>query len=138
MLVVSRHSSFANAFKCLCYNRRVNREGIKELLEGVRAGRIGVDEAANKMSSMPYEDISFARVDHHRDLRLGFPEVILGQGKTPEQIVKIAERILTSSSNLLISRTDETVFARLKELASDADFHAEARMISIRRDKSER
>jgi NCAIR mutase (PurE)-related protein len=116
----------------------VNRERIKKLLEQVQAGRVNVDEAIDKMTSLPYEDLSFARVDHHRDLRLGFPEVILGQGKTTEQIIQISERILTNSSNLLISRTTEEVFAAVREIASDAEFHADARMISVIRDRTER
>jgi len=116
----------------------VNRERIKKLLEQVQAGRVNVDEAIDKMTSLPYEDLSFARVDHHRDLRLGFPEVILGQGKTTEQIIHIAERILNNSSNLLISRTTEEVFAALRDVAPDAEFHVEARMISVVRDRTER
>jgi len=116
----------------------MNRERIRKLLEQVQTGRIGVNEAADKMSGLPYEDIEFARVDHHRDLRLGFPEVILGQGKTPQQITQIAERILSNSANLLISRTSEDVFQKIRELASDAEFHAEARMISVLRDRTER
>lgn len=116
----------------------MNRERIKKLLEQVQAGRLAVDEAVDRMASLPYEDLAFARVDHHRDLRLGFPEVILGEGKTPEQITRIAEKILTNSSNLLISRTNEQVFQGIRELASDAEFHTEARMISVLRDRSER
>ena len=116
----------------------MNRERIKKLLEQVQAGRIDVEEAADKMSSLPYEDLAFARVDHHRDLRLGFPEVILGEGKTPEQITQIAQRILNNSSNLLISRTSEEVFQKIRELASEAEFHSEARMISVLRDRTER
>jgi NCAIR mutase (PurE)-related protein len=116
----------------------VNRDRIKKLLEQVQAGRVNVDEAIDKMTSLPYEDLSFARVDHHRDLRLGFPEVILGQGKTTEQITQIAERILTNSSNLLISRTTQEVFAAVREIASDAEFHVAARMISVVRDRTER
>jgi NCAIR mutase (PurE)-related protein len=116
----------------------MNRDRLKKLLEQVRAGRIDVDEAADKMAHLPYEDIDFARVDHHRDLRLGFPEVILGQGKSPEQITQIAQRILTSSSNLLISRTKEEVFSAIRDIAPDAEFHAEARMISVLRDRTER
>ena len=116
----------------------VNRETIRKLLEQVRAGRIDVDEAADKMSTLPYEDIAFARVDHHRDLRLGFPEVILGQGKTAEQITQIAKRILSNSSNLLVSRTTEDIFTALRQIAPDAEFHPEARMISVQRDRSER
>lgn len=116
----------------------MNRERIKKLLEQVQAGRVEVDEAVDRMASLPYEDIAFARVDHHRDLRLGFPEVILGQGKTTEQITQIAERILTNSSNLLVSRTNEEVFAAVRNLAPDAEFHSAARMISVVRDRTER
>lgn len=116
----------------------MNRDQIKQLLEQTRGGRISLDEAADKLTRLPYEDLEFARVDHHRDLRIGFPEVILGQGKTLRQIVEIAERILTQSSNLLISRTSEDVFREIARLASDAEFHAEARMISVIRDRTER
>ena len=115
----------------------MNRDGLKKLLEQVKEGRIKVSEAADRLSNLPYEDLSFARVDHHRDLRLGFPEVILGQGKTAEQITQIADRILTNSSNLLISRTTEEVFSAVRQLAPDAEFHSDARMISVLRDHTE-
>lgn len=115
----------------------MNKDGIKKLLEQVREGRINVSDASDRLSNLPYEDLTFARVDHHRDLRLGFPEVILGQGKTAEQIAQIAERILTSSSNLLISRTTEEVFAVVRRLAADAEFHPDAKMISVLRDRTE-
>jgi NCAIR mutase (PurE)-related protein len=115
----------------------VNRDGLKKLLEQVKEGRIKVSEAADRLSNLPYEDLSFARVDHHRDLRLGFPEVILGQGKTAEQITQIADRILTNSSNLLISRTTKEVFSAVRQLAPDAEFHSDARMISVLRDRTE-
>jgi pyridinium-3,5-biscarboxylic acid mononucleotide synthase len=116
----------------------MTRERIKKLLEEVRAGRIDVENAVDRLAGLPYEDIEFARVDHHRDLRLGFPEVILGQGKTVEQIVKIAERILAHSSNLLISRTTEEVYRRVLEYAPDAEFHTEARMIAVLLDRQPR
>ncbi|HJQ70587.1 MAG TPA: nickel pincer cofactor biosynthesis protein LarB [Blastocatellia bacterium] len=116
----------------------MNRDQIKQLLEQTRSGRISVDEAADRLARLPYEDLEFARVDHHRDLRMGFPEVILGQGKTLRQVVEIAGRILTESSNLLISRTSEEVFREVALIAPDAEFHAEARMISVIRDRTER
>lgn len=116
----------------------MNRDRIRQLLEQVRAGRIDVDAAVDKMSNLPYEDITFARIDHHRELRLGFPEVILGQGKSAIQISQIAERILTHSSNLLISRTTEEAFEKVRVVAPDAEFHSQARMISVLRDKTER
>lgn len=116
----------------------VNRDRIKQLLEETRAGRIDPDEAADKLASLPYEDLSFARVDHHRELRTGFPEVIFGQGKSVDQIIRIAERILNNSSNLIISRTTEEVLKRISEIAPDAEFHSEARMLTVLRDRTER
>ncbi|HYP27718.1 MAG TPA: nickel pincer cofactor biosynthesis protein LarB [Blastocatellia bacterium] len=116
----------------------MNREDIKKLIEEVRAGRMGADQAADKLSHLPYEDISFARVDHHREMRVGFPEVILGEGKTVEQIFKISERILLNSSNLLISRTSKEVFEAVSKIAPDAEFSRDARMVSVIRDRAER
>ncbi|HXG65543.1 MAG TPA: nickel pincer cofactor biosynthesis protein LarB [Blastocatellia bacterium] len=116
----------------------MDRERVRELLEGVRAGRIAVEQAADELAHLPYEDLTFARVDHHREMRAGFPEVILGQGKTAAQIVAIAERILARSANLLISRTTAEVYDEVLKIAPDAEFHREARMIAVRRDRRER
>lgn len=107
-------------------------------MEGVREGQLDVEEATAQLTNLPYEDLTFARVDHHRELRIGFPEVILGQGKTAEQICKIAERILANSHNLLISRTDAAVFEQILKLAPEAEFSREARMVSVLRDRTER
>ncbi|HJQ27129.1 MAG TPA: nickel pincer cofactor biosynthesis protein LarB [Blastocatellia bacterium] len=115
----------------------MNRERIKQLLEEARAGRLSLDEATEQLARLPYEDLEFARVDHHRALRHGFPEVILGQGKTVEQITGIAERILAYHSNLLVSRTTEEVFQAIAGLAPEAEFHREARMVSVLRDRTE-
>jgi NCAIR mutase (PurE)-related protein len=116
----------------------VNRERIKQLLEDTRSGRVSIDEATEQLATLPYEDLTYARVDHHRALRHGFPEVILGQGKTVEQISGIAERILARHSNLLVSRTTEEIFDQIRRLAPEAEFHREARMISVLRDRTER
>ncbi|MEW6130775.1 MAG: nickel pincer cofactor biosynthesis protein LarB [Acidobacteriota bacterium] len=116
----------------------MNKEQIKAILESVRRGQVNVEEATNQLTNLPYEDLAFARVDHHRELRIGFPEVILGQGKTAEQICQIAERILANSHNLLISRTDEAVFTQILKLAPEAEFSRQARMISVLRDRTER
>ncbi|HKP13686.1 MAG TPA: nickel pincer cofactor biosynthesis protein LarB [Blastocatellia bacterium] len=116
----------------------MNRERIKQLLEDTRSGRVSIEEATEKFARLSYEDLTYARVDHHRALRHGFPEVILGQGKTVEQIAGIAERILARHANLLVSRTTEEVFDRVGQLAPEAEFHREARMISVLRDRTER
>jgi pyridinium-3,5-biscarboxylic acid mononucleotide synthase len=116
----------------------MNKDQVRKLLEEVREGRIDVDKATGRLAGLPYEDLEFARVDHHRELRLGFPEVIFGEGKTTEQVVGIADRILANSANLLISRTTEEVFGRVSSLAPDAVFHREARMITVLRDRAVR
>ena len=116
----------------------MNRERIKQLLEDTRSGRVSIEEATEKFARLSYEDLTYARVDHHRALRHGFPEVILGQGKTVEQIAGIAERILARHANLLVSRTTEEVFDRVGQLAPEAEFHREARMIAVLRDRTER
>lgn len=116
----------------------MNRDEIKKLIEEVRAGRVDADQAVDKLAYLPYEDITFARIDHHREMRVGFPEVILGEGKTVEQVFMISERILLNSSNLLISRTSEEVFEAVSKIAPDARYHKDARMISVIRDSTER
>jgi hypothetical protein len=79
---------------------------VRELLESVRRGATGVDAALTELKDLPYADLGYASVDHHRALRQGAPEVILGQGKTPEQIVGIARELARSGQNVLVTRLD--------------------------------
>ncbi|MBI3207992.1 MAG: 1-(5-phosphoribosyl)-5-amino-4-imidazole-carboxylate carboxylase, partial [Candidatus Solibacter usitatus] len=72
----------------------MDQEQLRELLEQVRAGAVDIDAALGRMRHMPFEDLGFAKVDHHRALRQGMPEVIFGQGKTPEQVVGIARKLM--------------------------------------------
>ena len=85
------------------------------LLKAVRDGRLSPEQAAERLKSLPYEDLGFAKVDHHRALRRGFPEVIFGAGKTPEQILAIAEKIAGRGQNLLVTRTTAEVYRLLAE-----------------------
>jgi NCAIR mutase (PurE)-related protein len=82
---------------------------------------------------MPYEDMGFAEVDHHRQLRTGFPEVVLGLGKTPEQIAAIAERLAARSDRLLVTRVDPGAYRAVKEKVPDAIYHAAARAVTLDR-----
>ena len=75
-------------------------------LEKVKSGELSTAEAVKELSVLPYEDLDFAKIDHHRDIRLGFPEVIFGLGKTPEQITAIAECLTIRSGRVLITRAD--------------------------------
>jgi NCAIR mutase (PurE)-related protein len=98
-------------------------ERLRNLLDRVRAGTIGVGEALRELESLPFEDIEYARVDHHRGLRQGLPEVILGQGKTADQIIGIAQRLLDAGQGVLVTRlaaeSAPAVIAAVPELRHD-------------------
>jgi NCAIR mutase (PurE)-related protein len=86
------------------YIHKVNVERLKELLEQVRAGQVSPDEALQRLKDLPFEDLGFAKVDHHRGLRAGAPEVIFGQGKSPAQLAEIFLRLASRGNNVLATR----------------------------------
>jgi hypothetical protein len=102
-----------------------------ELLKAVRDGRVSPEQAAERLKSLPYEDLGFAKVDHHRALRRGFPEVLFGAGKSPEQILAIAEKIADRGQNLLVTRTSAEVHTLLAARHPAARWHEAARAVSI-------
>lgn len=87
----------------------MNEEQLRGLFEQVRAGAVDLDTAVARLRHMPFEDLGFAKVDHHRALRHGMPEVILARGKTPAQVSEIARRLLDVSPNVLITRADPAI-----------------------------
>jgi NCAIR mutase (PurE)-related protein len=91
----------------------IQTEQLKKLLQQVKNGKIGTNEAIEKLRHLPFEDLGFARVDHHRQLRCGFPEVIYCPGKTTEQIVKIFSNLAEKGNNILATRAEENVFKAL-------------------------
>jgi pyridinium-3,5-biscarboxylic acid mononucleotide synthase len=101
------------------------------LLEAVRDGRTSPDEAAQRLRTLPYEDLGFAKVDHHRALRRGFPEAVFGAGKTPEQIEAIVTRIAERGQNVLVTRTVPEVLRRMEVRYPAAKFHAAARCLTL-------
>src|SRR3954470_4377275 len=94
-------------------------EQLQQLLERVRDGQTTVNAAMDSMRHLPFEDLGFAKVDHHRALRHGMPEVILGQGKDPDQVAGIASALLARSQNLLLTRATSQMAARVAALASE-------------------
>jgi NCAIR mutase (PurE)-related protein len=84
----------------------MNQEQLRALLQGVRDGATDVDTALDRMRHLPFEDLGFAKIDHHRALRQGMPEVVFAKGKTPEQVAEIASRLAARSPNVLITRAD--------------------------------
>ncbi len=111
------------------------REKIEQLLNDYRDGKIGVDEFLNQIRWFPFENIDFAKIDHHRTLKHGFPEVILCQWKTPEQVREIAKRILERSKLLLATRASIEHFKAVKKIAKDAEYNELARTITVIREE---
>ncbi len=107
------------------------REKIEKLLNDYRDGKIGVDEFINEIKWFPFEDVEFAKVDHHRMLKHNFPEVILCQWKTPEQVMEIAKRILGRSNFLLATRASIEHFKAVQKVANDARYNELARTITV-------
>jgi NCAIR mutase (PurE)-related protein len=114
----------------------MNPSDLRTLLEGVAGGRVDASDAERQvlqaLQAAPFEDLGFARIDHHRALRQGFPEVILGLGKTPAQIAAIASEIATRGSTVLITRASEGVYDAVRVVLPLATHHPEASLISLR------
>jgi NCAIR mutase (PurE)-related protein len=110
---------------------------LEALLTAYRAGQLETTQAARRISDLHYEDIGFARVDHARASRQGFPEVVFGAGKTREQVVGIVERLVQRSPNVLITHTDEGTFGEVRNIVTEAEWHASARVIRILKDHTE-
>jgi NCAIR mutase (PurE)-related protein len=115
---------------------QVTDEWLFQILEKVKSGDLTVMQALEELRVLPYEKLGFANIDHHRSLRLGFPEVIFGQGKTGEQIVSIAERLLVSSNKILVTHVGTEVFDELKVKITDAVYNPRARTITVNRSQN--
>ncbi len=113
----------------------MNELELKKLLKAVRAGSLSEGEALKRLKHLPFEDLGFAKVDHHRALRQGFAEVIFGKGKTPKQVAEIAQAILRrdSQQNVLITRADKKIFSAVKRVRRAAKFHELPGVITIQR-----
>jgi NCAIR mutase (PurE)-related protein len=98
------------------------QDQLRKMLEEVRSGSVDVDAALERMRHLPFEDLGYAKLDHHRALRHGLTEVIFGKGKTPAQVKGIAERLLDKSPNLLVTRADDEIANAVKEIAAEAEY----------------
>jgi pyridinium-3,5-biscarboxylic acid mononucleotide synthase len=107
-----------------------------ELLEKVHEGALTPEQGLEKLKHLPFEDLGYARVDHHRALRQGFPEVIFGPGKKPEQVVGIVKSLTRQKSNVLITRTDASTYGKVRRIAPKAQFHDGAQAITIVHDST--
>ena len=115
----------------------MNPNEIEDILQAHAAGNLSMTEATVKLKNLSYENIGYARVDHSRAIRQGFPEVIFGQGKTKEQIIGIFEKLIARAPNVLITRTTAEVYGEIRNVFTDSEWHEDARIIRVFRDKTE-
>lgn len=112
----------------------MTEDQIRKILEEFKSGALSPDDALHRLRALPFEDLGFANIDHHRSLRQGFPEVIFGSGKSVDQVAKIVESMYKHDHNILVTRTTAAHYERVKQIAPEAEYHEGARTIAIRKD----
>lgn len=109
----------------------MNEKELRELLLKVKEDNLEIDEALNKLKELPFKDLGFAKIDNHREIRVGYPEVIYCEGKTVEQVRSIVEFMITKKNNILATRATEEMYAEIKGICDKAEYFKEARIIRI-------
>jgi NCAIR mutase (PurE)-related protein len=107
----------------------MNADELKNILEQVKAGGLSIDRALETLKDLPYQDLGYAMVDHHRALRSGHPETIFSQGKTVDQVVGIARRLLEKGANIMATRANRQVFEALSAICDRVEYHEAARIV---------
>jgi NCAIR mutase (PurE)-related protein len=105
---------------------------LESILKKVQDGRLSAEEALKALKDYPYQDLAFAKIDHHRELRKGFPEIIYGLGKTDGQILNIAKEIVRKGSSLLITRVEAAAYKKIKKAIPKAGYNAQARAVFLK------
>ncbi|WP_195270471.1 nickel pincer cofactor biosynthesis protein LarB [Eubacterium sp. 1001713B170207_170306_E7] len=112
----------------------MNAERLKNLLSEVKSGQTSIDSAFEKIKDIPYHDLEYAKVDYHRELRNGFPEVVYSPGKSLEQIHGIVEDMIThTDGNIMATRADQNVYKTIAELSDKTEYYKDARVVVVRR-----
>jgi NCAIR mutase (PurE)-related protein len=114
----------------------MDSDQLRGLLEQVQAGAVNVEAAIDRLRHMPFEDLGYAKLDHHRQLRHGLTEVVFGKGKTPEQVAAIAARLLDKSANVLVTRADREAADLLKAKYPDAEHFPLSGAVRVWRDRT--
>jgi pyridinium-3,5-biscarboxylic acid mononucleotide synthase len=116
----------------------MNEDKLKEILEGLKEGRIEVNDAITLFRDFEYKELDYAKIDNHRVLRTGYPEVVFGLNKTKEQIVGIVEYMLTRDNNILVTRAPKEAYEIISGLTPGAQYHEISRTITIRKKSAEK
>jgi len=110
---------------------------LRNVLQDFQASRLSLDEAIDKLKILPYEDLEFVKIDHHRMIRQGFPEVIFCQGKTAEQVATIMKSLAVHNHSILATRATEAMYAVVKAVLPEAQFYEIPKIIYVKRDTIE-
>src|SRR5260370_32822423 len=114
----------------------MDQKQLRGLLEGVRTGEIEIGAALDRMQHLPFEELGYSKLDHHRALRHGRTEVVFGKGKTADQVAGIASRLLEKSRNLLITRANESIASGLKANFPETEYFPLSGAVRIWRDRT--
>lgn len=109
----------------------MDKEDLKKLIEEVKEGRITVENAVDQLKDLPFKDLGYAKIDNHRELRVGYPEVIYCAGKTIEQVKGIISFMLTKESNILATRASKEMYNEVKKICRDAQYNPLGKTITI-------
>ena len=112
----------------------MDMDNLRTLLQEFKASRLSLDETLDTLKVLPYEDLDFAKIDHHRMIRQGFPEVVFCQGKTVQQVAAIMERLAVHNQNILATRATIEMYAAVKTVVPDAQYYEIANIIVVKRD----
>ncbi len=124
--------------KRVCYPNVMDRDHLRLLFEEVRSGTTNIDSAMDRVRHLPFEDLGFAKIDHHRALRHGIPEVIFAKGKTPAQVAAIAGKLIENAPNVLITRADAECARVVAAQLPNAEYHPLSGVIRFWGDKTVR
>ena len=114
----------------------MTEDEVKRVLDGYKSGEVSLGDAIDRFRRLPYEDLGFANVDHHRTLRQGYPEVVFGAGKTDEEIVEITKVMLEREHNILVTRTTESVYDKVRAIEPSFRFYERSGALTLIRDHS--
>ncbi|GAA0181796.1 nickel pincer cofactor biosynthesis protein LarB [Clostridium sediminicola] len=116
----------------------MNSDDLKNLLQKVKGGEVNIDEAMNKLEDLPFKDLGFVKIDNHREIRVGYPEVIYCEGKTVDQVKKIVEFMLTKNTNILGTRASKEMYDAVKEVCPEAIYNKFSRTIVVKKREIEK
>ncbi|MTI46743.1 nickel pincer cofactor biosynthesis protein LarB [Sporosalibacterium faouarense] len=116
----------------------MKEKDIQRILEDVKNGNINVENAMGKLKDLPFEDLGYAKIDHHRGIRNGYPEVIYCEGKAIEHIQGIVEKMLLRNNNILATRADRKVYEAIKEVCDDVKYYEIARIVVVKKQEPEK